>query len=202
MLIFYDATGIINDAIVDAEAFTYRSAYQGVLSTLVLAEIENTKALCADLRTFIRKADDQGLKKYKVVAGVLKVALNWREAFPAELLAQGIQPPPYVAPVYDTNAIPAEVTPAFIDEQNKALANANVDGGVLPLDKVDRAIAAVLVDENNILRTWTRDLKTAVAAAATLAALKTGVAALSTLNDRTLAQARTAVKDKITSGAV
>lgn len=68
--------------------------------------------------------------------------------------------------------------------------------------KLLRAVAAVLVDELNIARGWTVSFKAEVAAAASLADLKTRVATLPTLNDRTLAQAKTAILNKIASGDV
>lgn len=64
-----------------------------------------------------------------------------------------------------------------------------------------RAFVGVLVDELNILRQWTRDFKTEVAAATSLANLQARVATLATLNDRTLAQAKTAYQNKISSGS-
>lgn len=64
-----------------------------------------------------------------------------------------------------------------------------------------KAIASVVIDELNVIRQWVMSFKTEVAAATNLADLKTRVAALPNLNDRTAAQARTAVKNAITSGA-
>lgn len=89
-----------------------------------------------------------------------------------------------------------------LEADRRTVATANVDGGITPLDKVDRAVAAVLADEINILRSWTRSFKTEVAAATSLANLQARVATLPTLTDRTLVQARTAIKDKIIGGAV
>jgi hypothetical protein len=57
----------------------------------------------------------------------------------------------------------------------------------------DRAIALVTLDEVNALRQWITDFKTAVANAATLAALKTAVAALPNVPQRTATQAKNAV---------
>lgn len=64
-----------------------------------------------------------------------------------------------------------------------------------------RAVALALIDELNILRTRDRDRAADVAAATSLNDLKTRWAARSALNDRTAAQARTAVKDKAGSSA-
>ena len=60
-----------------------------------------------------------------------------------------------------------------------------------------RAVVLLLVDELNSLRTQWRDFQTVVDAAANLGAMKTGVAGLPTLNDRTYSQARTAIGNKI-----
>lgn len=65
-----------------------------------------------------------------------------------------------------------------------------------------RAVAGVATDEINLLRGWIVSFKAAVAASTTLADLKTRVAALPNMPDRTLAQFRTAVSGKIDSGAV
>lgn len=65
-----------------------------------------------------------------------------------------------------------------------------------------RGTVAVTMDEVNDLRQWVMGFKAAVAGAGTLAALKTAVAALPNTPDRTLAQARTAVKNKVTAGLV
>jgi len=65
-----------------------------------------------------------------------------------------------------------------------------------------RAVASVLVDEINALRDWLTAFKVAMAAATSLANLQTRVAALANTPDRTLAQARTAIKAAITGGTV
>lgn len=80
-------------------------------------------------------------------------------------------------------------------EQDSALFDLNNLNGVAL-----KALAQVVIDELNVVRQWTRDFKTEVAAASNLADLKTRVATLSTLADRTAAQARTAVKNAINSG--
>lgn len=67
--------------------------------------------------------------------------------------------------------------------------------------RVLRAVVKVLVDELNALREWDVAFKAAVAAATSLADLKTRVAALPDLPDRTLAQARNAVVAAVNSGA-
>lgn len=64
-----------------------------------------------------------------------------------------------------------------------------------------KAIATVTVDEINTLRAWITAFKVEVAAAASLADLKTRVASLSDLNARTAAQVKTAIKDRMDSQA-
>jgi hypothetical protein len=71
--------------------------------------------------------------------------------------------------------------------------------------KALRAVMGLVVDENNVLRQRLRDLDAAVAAATTLADLKTRwsqVTAASPLPARTDAQARTAAASRIASGSV
>jgi hypothetical protein len=65
-----------------------------------------------------------------------------------------------------------------------------------------RALADILKDEINIVRAWTVSLKAAIASASTLAQVKTNVAALDTLNARTLAQLKTAIQNRIDDGSV
>lgn len=87
--------------------------------------------------------------------------------------------------------------------QDRTTGSANLGGAdTTPLYKVLRAEAAVLVDENNVLREWLMAFQVQVAASTTLADLKTRVATLSALPDRTLAQAKTAIQAKITNGLV
>lgn len=74
--------------------------------------------------------------------------------------------------------------------------------GTIPLPILLRALADILKDEINILRGWTVSFKAEVAASASLADLKTRVATLSTLDDRTLAQLKTAIRNRIDSGDV
>lgn len=64
-----------------------------------------------------------------------------------------------------------------------------------------RALSEVAKDEINILRDWDRSLKTAVAAATTLAQLKTNIAALPTLNDRTTQMIRNEILNRISNGS-
>lgn len=67
--------------------------------------------------------------------------------------------------------------------------------------KLERAVLLTIIDENNVTRQWITGFKAAVAAAASLADLKTRVAALPDMPDRTVQQAKTAVQNKINSGA-
>lgn len=60
-----------------------------------------------------------------------------------------------------------------------------------------RATLLVSVDEINALRQWIESFKAATAAATSLSDLKTRVAALSAMPDRTTAQAKTAITNKL-----
>lgn len=70
-----------------------------------------------------------------------------------------------------------------------------------PLGKILRAVILLVLDEINDLRTRDRDRATDVAAATSLADLKTRWAARSSLTDRTASQVRTAIRNKIESGS-
>ena len=59
------------------------------------------------------------------------------------------------------------------------------------------AFADILKDEFNSLRQWQMSFKSEVAAAANLNDLKTSVAALPDLPDRTLVQFKTAITNRI-----
>lgn len=65
-----------------------------------------------------------------------------------------------------------------------------------------RIIASILIDEINLVRKWTRDLKAAVAASTSLADMKTKVAALDTLANRDMDQAKTAYNNRADDGTV
>lgn len=60
-----------------------------------------------------------------------------------------------------------------------------------------RAFVKLVVDENNLLRQWITDFKAAVAAAGSLGALKTGVAGLPNVPQRTYAQAKSAINNLV-----
>lgn len=78
----------------------------------------------------------------------------------------------------------------------KAAASDGYDGTGAEYRLV-RAVAKLAVDEINALRQWVTAFKAAVAAASSLADLKTRVAALPNVPDRTYAQARTAVQNLV-----
>lgn len=63
-----------------------------------------------------------------------------------------------------------------------------------------RAVVLLLLDEINNLRQWDASFKAAVAAASNLADLKTRVAALPDMPDRTIAQAKNAYLNSISTG--
>lgn len=67
--------------------------------------------------------------------------------------------------------------------------------------KVLRALMLTAMDEINILREWLTSFKTQVAAASSLADLKTRIAGLPDTPDRTAVQLRTAITNKISGGA-
>lgn len=64
--------------------------------------------------------------------------------------------------------------------------------------KLMAAYSKLMVQEFNLVRGWTRDMKAAVDASANLAQFKANVAALPTLNDRTISQLKTALINEIT----
>jgi hypothetical protein len=64
-------------------------------------------------------------------------------------------------------------------------------------EKLARAIVLVSMDEVNALRAWVTAFKGAVAASSSLADLKSRVAALDNLPQRTAALAKTAVRNRI-----
>jgi hypothetical protein len=80
-------------------------------------------------------------------------------------------------------------------------AKAAIDGNIR-LGYDNRSIAKLIIDEINDLRQWLVSFKAAVAAATTLADLKTRVAALPNMPDRTMSQAKSAYKALIDSGVL
>ncbi len=92
--------------------------------------------------------------------------------------------------------IAAWVSPSEAQE-NKDLARLLLDSTPEPMARLARAVSLVTLDEINLLRQWITSFKAAVAAASSLADLKTRVAALSNTPDRTPAQLRNAVRNRI-----
>jgi len=69
-----------------------------------------------------------------------------------------------------------------------------------PNAKLIRAVLLTILDENNILRQWIEAFKAQTALAGTLADLKSRIAALPAMPDRTVAQGKTAVQNKLNAG--
>lgn len=69
-----------------------------------------------------------------------------------------------------------------------------------PIAKLHRAVLLLVLDELNVLRAWITDFKADVSGAATLAALKTAVAADADLPARTNAQLVAAIRSKLSAG--
>jgi hypothetical protein len=65
-----------------------------------------------------------------------------------------------------------------------------------------RALAMIVLDENNLLRDWITQFQAATAAATNLANLQTRVAALPSVPQRTAVQLRDAIKKQVTDGNV
>lgn len=70
----------------------------------------------------------------------------------------------------------------------------------IDLGKLDRAVADIIINQLNLHTTWENAFAAAVAGAATLAALKIAVAAITSVPTVTLAQAKTAIINDIASG--
>lgn len=83
--------------------------------------------------------------------------------------------------------------------RNDALSELNSDFTGNP--KLIRAVLLTIFDENNNLREWIQSFKGAVSASTSLADLKTRIAALPDMPDRTVQQAQETVQNKINSGA-
>ncbi len=112
----------------------------------------------------------------------------------------GTQPTqPQLAAIEASASYQAYITPAAVQQRSRDAGAAAITAQIT--ERSIRAAAGVLVDEINALRQWDMSLKSAVAAAVSLANLQSLVAALPTLPDRTLAQAKTAIQNKITTGA-
>jgi hypothetical protein len=85
------------------------------------------------------------------------------------------------------------VTEAKADVDSSQSAPADMKAELRAL----RALAAVTLDEVNSLRGWIASFKAEVALASSLADLKTRVAGLPSTPDRTAAQLRTAIENKL-----
>lgn len=86
--------------------------------------------------------------------------------------------------------------PAATSLASRVAAKNSIDAVSTPA-RLHRAVVSLLVDELNVLRGWTRNFEAAVAASATLAELKTRIANLTDLSDRTNIQAFAAIKAAI-----
>lgn len=99
----------------------------------------------------------------------------------------------------------AEMTQQEKDDKDAEIAaqqaqvEANAKDIELVFDKTLKAFAFCVLDEINILRNWINDYKTAVANASSLANLKSSVASMDTLNERTVEQLKNAVVNKYDS---
>jgi hypothetical protein len=91
---------------------------------------------------------------------------------------------------------------AWQNLQNRTTAKATVDTGIDADAKALRAIVAMLLDEVNDLRAWIVSFKVETAAATNLANFQTRVATLPGMPARTVAQAKTAILNKIDGGTV
>lgn len=96
-----------------------------------------------------------------------------------------------------------EVVPLTAPEVTTAQRTAAVDtflNDPNPASRTQRGAALVTMDELNLLRQWIMTFKAAVAAATTLADLKTRVAALNDLADRNAGQINGAIQNRINAG--
>lgn len=97
--------------------------------------------------------------------------------------------------IQEKAAVDAAIAAALLAERR--LGAKNLFDAIDLYGRILRAVVALVVDEINILRQRDRDRAVDVAAATTLADLKTRWAARSSLADRTYAQARTAIRNFI-----
>jgi hypothetical protein len=89
---------------------------------------------------------------------------------------------------------------AWATGQKRGEAKVQYDG-LAKEGKILRAVVLVTLDEVNTLRQWLASFKAEVAASTSLADLKTRVAGLPNTPDRTGAQARTAIRNRIDNGS-
>ena len=94
----------------------------------------------------------------------------------------------------------AAASDAWATGQKRGEAKVQYDG-LAKEGKILRAVVLVTLDEVNTLRQWLASFKAEVAASTSLADLKTRVAGLPNTPDRTGAQARTAIRNRIDNGS-
>lgn len=106
------------------------------------------------------------------------------------------------APNTPTDADPAPIppTPEETSAVQRAAAVAQLTTDPMPTSKFIRAVILLTLDEINLLRQRETDHAADVAAATTLADLKTRWAARAAMPDRTIAQLKTAIENKINAG--
>lgn len=118
---------------------------------------------------------------------------------PASVIVSPTSMQPAAQPIINAFDPSQAAQDAWQAEQDESTANTFMV--VLdPHSRSYRAVAAIMVDELNSIREWIVSFKSVVAAATTLSDLKTRVATLPDLPDRTLAQAKAAFINKVNSG--
>ncbi len=120
--------------------------------------------------------------------------------------SNGIVSPPALQAAAQPTITAFDDSPAaqatFDNSQYRANSVDDIDNNKSGVYKSLRSAASLLVDEENLIRQWLMSFKVEVAAATSLADLKTRVATLPAMPDRTMAQAKTAMKAKVNSGDV
>lgn len=86
---------------------------------------------------------------------------------------------------------------AAVDAAELGAARDAVVAGMDALEAYDRAFANIVLDEVNDLRAWVASFKVEAAAATSLANLQTRIATLPATPARTLAQLKTALRNKL-----
>jgi hypothetical protein len=164
------------------------------MSDMVQYSIATTPNPVTEYRQSINTPDFEGLPNTLINPNLSAVVGNpikyWKHVAGAiQLMTQG-----------ERDAVDASIA--------AALLLARRTGGKDYIDSVEalgiilRAVADITKDELNILRQWLAAFKVEVAAASNLADLKTRVATLPATADRTLAQLKTAIKNKIDGGTL
>jgi hypothetical protein len=120
--------------------------------------------------------------------------------------ANGIVAPPALQAAAQPTITAFDDSPAaqatFDNSQYRANSVNDIDNNKTGVYKSLRSAASLLVDEENLIRQWLTSFKVEVAAATSLADLKARVATLPAMPDRTMAQAKNAMKAKVNSGDV